>query len=362
MEDNNKDKNTDIVLPPGMLSSPHIAYCVDRYQIIKNYDESCLGPASYHMRVGGNVLTWSRGTKIEFELGEKDDNSLNIRKSVDLSPNSLTFLTTVEEFRLTKDIIARFNLKSKWVHQGLLLGTGPIVDPQLHARLLIPVHNFSSQTVTMNYGEQFISVEFTKTLHPDSFLLLNIGKEAKYIENSNWQFDFHKYRERIANKRVESSVQSQFEESKEQIKGAESAINDFQTKADEKINKYTTINIIGIASVTIAIFILILSTWNLIVSTHNKADAAFNLVKQYRENGVDFRSFALRSSYDDLQKEISDLKRNIEHISDKAGLKSNKNVDELRALQDKYEERIKLMEHRIEDLEKKLKKQAGTGK
>jgi len=216
------------------------------------------------MRVGGSVLTWNRGEKIEFELGVNEDKNKNIRKSVELQPNSLTFLTTIEEFQLTKDVIARFNLKSKWVHQGLLLGTGPIVDPQLHARLLIPVHNFSSQTVTMNYGQEFISVEFTKTLDPDSELPLSNGKTTKFVENPNWLFDFYKYRERIENKKVVSSVQNQFEEINDKIDAAKSEYDILKKDTEQEIKTLKKYNVFGIIAVLISIFLLILSTWNLI--------------------------------------------------------------------------------------------------
>ena len=85
------------------------------------------------MRIGGKVLTWNKGEKVEYRLGDQDDLNKKLRSKVVLKPNSLTFVTTIEKFNLPKDIIARFNLKSKWVHQGLLLGTGPIVDPELNA-------------------------------------------------------------------------------------------------------------------------------------------------------------------------------------------------------------------------------------
>lgn len=137
-------------IPIGMLSSPHIQYCVTKYGIIETYDENCLGPAAYNMRIGGKVLTWDKGKKIAFILGKTEDRNQNILTELELKPNSLTFVTTIEKFNLPKDIIARFNLKSKWVHQGLLLGTGPIVDPELRANLLIPLHNFSSQPITCN--------------------------------------------------------------------------------------------------------------------------------------------------------------------------------------------------------------------
>ena len=100
-----------------------------------NYEMKCLGPASYHMRIGREVLTWREGKQIDFILGERENQNDNVRTKVRLLPNSLTFLTTIEEFQLPKDIIARFNLKSKWIHQGLLLGTFRLSCWQLHRHL-----------------------------------------------------------------------------------------------------------------------------------------------------------------------------------------------------------------------------------
>ncbi len=353
----NKDENThkDTLVPPGMLSSPHIAYYVDKYNIIADFDQTCLEPASYNMRIGGDVLTWYEGNKVDFILGPNENTNLNTRKSVELQPNSLTFLTTIEKFQLPKDIIARFNLKSKWLHQGLLLGTGPIVDPQLHAHLLIPVHNFSSQIVTMNYGEEFISVEFTKTLDPDSKLPLNNGEHTSYVVNEHWDFNFHKYRERIANKKVESSVLNQFQENNKQIELSRNTITDAKKDLDKTIESARRFNIISFVGVVLAAFALVLTSWQLIESAHEKADAAYNLVKQFKESSVDFRSFALKSSYDDLQKEIMKLKSNNERLNNESNLKASKSAVDVKALQDRFEEKMNSMALRIEELERKLK-------
>lgn len=334
----NKEKNTheDGHVPTGMLSSPHIAYYADKYGIIRNYDADCLGPASYNMRVGRDVLTWRDGERIEFVLDKYEDINKNIRKSIELKPNSLTFLTTIEEFRLPKDIIARFNLKSKWVHLGLLLGTGPIVDPQLHGRLLIPVHNFSSQTVTLHYGDELISVEFTKTLNPDDVIELDDGKTAAYIENKSWELDFQGYRKRIIDKRIESSVQSQFE------------------KISRTVTRYTTINIISGVSVFLMIVAILVSTWNLIHSAHKTADDAYNLVKQYEGSSVDYRAFAFKSNLDDLQMQISELNEYTQQLHSKLSLQSGKSADDIRVERNKLEAKIKSLSLRIEELEREL--------
>ena len=216
----------DQYLKPGMLSSPQIAYCVEKYKIIAPYESSCLSSATYHMRIGGHVIIWEDGQKKEFTLGEQDDRNKNIRSTLTLKPNSLTFITTIEKFNLPKDIIARFNLKSKWVHRGLLLGTGPIVDPELKAHLLIPLHNFSSQNVTIKYGKEIISVEFTKTSDPDEKIPRTEDEDYPYIDNRNRIFDFFGYAER-AGENVKSSVSSQFE--------------DFQKKIDAQNKIYNTL-------------------------------------------------------------------------------------------------------------------------
>jgi deoxycytidine triphosphate deaminase len=331
----------------GMLSSPHIAFYVDRYGIIEEYDEKCLGPATYHMRIGGNVLTWEKGKKVEFTLEQAEDKNKNIRTKLELSPNSLTFITTIEKFNLTKDIIARFNLKSKWVHEGLLLGTGPIVDPELKANLLIPLHNFSSQDVTLHYGDQIISVEFTKTLNPDDPLNSGQEKKFKYVNNKSRIFDFEKYRKRIGGKRVESSDSSKFDQYDETIEGYKTSLKRFQW-----------IGGITLLSTFIGLIALVLTTWMLVSSANKQLYEVSNIVKQYKEQNLDFRAFALKSSYDDLKKQFLDLKRYTERLNTESYLKSDKMKVDLQQLQDKFKEKKRTLDFEINELNKKLKNQA----
>ena len=290
----------DINVPSGMLTSPHIAYCINKYDMIKNHDMSCLRSATYDMRIGGSVLTWAKGEKIEFELGEINDINKNIYNKVELKPNSLTFVTTIEEFNLPKDIIARFNLKSKWVHEGLLLGTGPIVDPELKARLLIPLHNFSSQDITLNYGDEFISVEFTKTLNPDDKIKTELG-DFSYIPNRNAVFDFHKYRKRIGGKKVESSVLSTLE-------AHESLITEYK----KRLSIFSWGGAFAFAAMIVGLIALIFTTWSLLSSTFTTYNEAANIVKQYSEDNIDYRAFALKNTAENQQIQMNELKAELD--------------------------------------------------
>jgi deoxycytidine triphosphate deaminase len=350
-ETNNSTVNTHgDKIPPGMLSSPHIAYCVEKYKIIDNFDESCMGPATYHMRIGGIVRTWENGKKVEFTLGEQDDTTRNIRKRVDLGPNSLTFVTTIEKFSLTKDIIARFNLKSKLVHKGLLLGTGPIVDPQLRGNLLIPLHNFSSQTVTLEYNDELISVEFTKTLNPDD-TFEEQSEKYKFILNEHWDFNPDKYWDRIGRSKVESSVSSSFEKYEKSIEDYRQKLNELTEKNKTAFKKYNWIAGLTAGAAIIGLVTLVFTTWQLIESSHAKMDSAYNLIKQYEKEGVDFRALALKKTvedtFEDIQKQIDELKTNTTDQYNKLDKEWRIIPQKHFVLRESYDEKMKELEGRI---------------
>ncbi len=76
--------------------------------------------------------------------------------------NSITYILLKEEFRLPEYIGARFNLSIQYIHKGILLGTGPMVQPGFSGRLLIPLHNLTGNNYRFTGGEGLIMVEFTK--------------------------------------------------------------------------------------------------------------------------------------------------------------------------------------------------------
>ena len=61
----------------------------------------------------------------------------------------------------------RFNLRITNVHKGLLLGTGPLVDPGFKGKLLIPIHNLTQNTYSFYGDDKFIWIEFTKISRND---------------------------------------------------------------------------------------------------------------------------------------------------------------------------------------------------
>jgi len=83
-------------------------------------------------------------------------------KFVKLPKNSISYLWTEEQLLLPEYIAARFNLRIRDVHKGILLGTGPLIDPGFGGRILIPLHNLTDNDYELKGGEGIIWVEFTK--------------------------------------------------------------------------------------------------------------------------------------------------------------------------------------------------------
>lgn len=238
--------------------------------------------------------------KKEYSLAEEASYDKGIVKELILQPNSLTFVTTIEKFNLPKDIIARFNLKSKWIHKGVLLGTGPIVDPELQANLLIPLHNFSNNEVTIEYNQKLISVEFTKTLNPADEIALEGGGFSAYVPNPNWNFNFDDYWARMGKGTVESSVRAQY------LKFEET-----QKKLRSRINQFSWGGVISLFAAIIGIVVLVITTWMLINTVYDKAERAEALIQHAEKTGIDYSTFALGADLDSIKKRMAEQQREI---------------------------------------------------
>lgn len=157
----------------GLLLSDRIQFYVKKACLIDPFEPKNLGPASYDLRLGE---TFYKDGKVQ---------TLKTGEVLTLPPNDIVFVTTKEEIRLPFYIIGRFNLRIGFVYQGILLGTGPQVDPGYWGRLGCPLYNLSNQTVHIPQGERFATIDFIKTTRfaeNDRQRLANIGSEDDLYE------------------------------------------------------------------------------------------------------------------------------------------------------------------------------------
>lgn len=149
-------------VPPALLNSAHIEDYMLETAMVFPYQRERRKTASYAMRIGNRLAYFDprhpdQGTYHELSPFE----------SFTLPPNSLVYFQTKELFQLPNYMAVRFNLHIELVHKGLLLGTGPLVDPGFSGRLLIPLHNMTNNTYVLAEDDEVIWVEFTKTSpHP----------------------------------------------------------------------------------------------------------------------------------------------------------------------------------------------------
>ncbi len=140
----------------ALLNSADIEDYVAATGMIYPFDPQKLISASYEVCLDGNIFRWD-------SKGEEDFISIEDARGFTLGKNSIAFVYPKTKFRIPDYIALRFNLIIKHVHRGILLGTGPLVDPGFEGNLLIPLHNLTVNEYRFSLGEGLIWVEFTKT-------------------------------------------------------------------------------------------------------------------------------------------------------------------------------------------------------
>lgn len=159
-------------IPAALLNSADIYDYVRTTGMIYPFDSEKLKSASYEASVGADCIYWE-------DDGKKQSVDLSKKGSFVLEPNSIAFVTTREKFRLPDYMAVRFNLTITNVHRGLLLGTGPIVDPGFKGRILIPLHNLTTNKYKFCYEEKLIWLEFTK-ISPNGHWVNNSRSTESY--------------------------------------------------------------------------------------------------------------------------------------------------------------------------------------
>lgn len=139
----------------ALLNSGDLCDYVATAGMIYPFYPASLKPASYALRLLGKCVYWD-------EEGQKTVTDIHEEKTFVLRANSIAFVTLEPTLRLPEYIAMRFNLKIRHVYKGLLLGTGPLVDPGFAGKLSLPVHNLTVNDYCLRGGEELVWAEFTK--------------------------------------------------------------------------------------------------------------------------------------------------------------------------------------------------------
>jgi deoxycytidine triphosphate deaminase len=123
-----------------------------------------LKPASYGVPLSGEVLYWEERFDDASGVMIREEKSFDFNKGehLKLKRNSIVYVTLEPTLRLPDYIAARFNLTILDIYRGLLVGTGPLVDPGFTGQLHLPLHNYTANDYTIVSSEAFVWMEFTK--------------------------------------------------------------------------------------------------------------------------------------------------------------------------------------------------------
>lgn len=260
-------------VPAGLLSSSEIEDYIRVTAMLDEFHASHVKSASYEVLAAGEFIYWEGDQR-------KNRNITSGDYYLTLPANSITFIQVKNYFRLPSYIAMRFNLRIAHVHRGLLLGTGPLVDPGFRGRLLIPLHNLTSSEYRIDLTKALIWIEFTKTTanfngfsaEERSLHLPGRTTEAKPFPDNKINVPPDDYLFRANGGRpILSSIPEATDSAKKDAKVAREAVENLQRWA-RGIGVLTVLGaVVGIASVVTA-------TWSAIRAVDNDIHGARTLV------------------------------------------------------------------------------------
>lgn len=140
-----------------LLSREEIEEAVGRnYLGISEFHPNGLSPASYDARVGNRGFSSSSKEKIRI-----DEKGTFIIRAGDFA-----VITSLEGFKLPLDIAGLIGIRSKYARKGIVLLTGPQIDPGFCGVLVIGLFNSSPRDVVLAHGEPLLTISFVKLHQP----------------------------------------------------------------------------------------------------------------------------------------------------------------------------------------------------
>lgn len=311
-----KDKDPYPGIAASLLNSADIQSYVQSTGMVYPFYEKDLKSASYAARIAGECRYWDEKEKTfkTIELKKKGDKLV-------LQPNAIAFVGIEPKFRLPDYIAIRFNLKITHVYRGLLLGTGPLIDPGFEGKITIPLHNLTSNEYVFKFKESLIWIEFTKTSQ------LPGTEKSKDEENNFLEFkrcrNYKSFPEDKKNQPLSYYLDKALENNSSNmvISSIPAAVNDAQEAANSA-KKYTRNIAIGSF---IAVLALFLSIGSLVYNSWKLQRDYINHIDINQRNKLYTLEQEVRSVTEQQRKRIVKLEKKIDQLENKQ-IKKTENI------------------------------------
>ena len=123
---------------------------------IQPLDEKSLQPASYDFRIGKEAFVSGGFAKID----------LSAVGLLTIDPGEFAVICTFERVHCGPQFAGQIGLDSDYARQGLVLLSGPQIDPGFEGVLVVRVSNLAPRRITLAYGAPFLTVQFFKLTQP----------------------------------------------------------------------------------------------------------------------------------------------------------------------------------------------------
>ena|SRR5579862_5834306 len=127
----------------------------DREIILDPFEDARIEPASYDARIGN----WA------FASSSKDKVNLKEKGLIVIEPGEFAVLETRERIELDNKTVAQIGLRSEYARRGLLMLSGPQIDPGWIGILVVRVINLSPKPIALPYEAPFLTFQFFRLSH-----------------------------------------------------------------------------------------------------------------------------------------------------------------------------------------------------
>jgi deoxycytidine triphosphate deaminase len=276
-------------IPPALLNAADIEAYQNALEIFsETLDRKRLKSASYELLLTGEIFRWTK------DVMEVDCRELSENQPYWVKPNEIVFISLGTKIKLPSYLALRFNLTISMVHRGLLLGTGPLVDPGFEGNLLIPLHNLTTSPLPLSKGMSFIWVEVTKVSPYPPVGDVHDYKFVPFPSDKRNRKPFKYFERASGNLPISSALQETYD----------------QVRAIQA--KLKTWSAIGAIAGVVAIGGLIFAGFSLYFDSAQLAESAKNGALNHVNHKLEDMRREFQVQVDELRRENEELKRQMQ--------------------------------------------------
>jgi dCTP deaminase len=140
-----------------MMSDEQIIAAVKNGEIVLDpFDPSKVQPASYDARVG----TWA------FSSTSREKVNLSQKGILIVEPGEFAVIEPRERVQLDNRTAGQLGLRSEYARRGLLMLSGPQIDPGFSGVLVVRMVNLATKPIALPYEDPFLTIQFFRLSNP----------------------------------------------------------------------------------------------------------------------------------------------------------------------------------------------------